>query len=94
MLFLVRFVLAGDIYMVMCRGEAPPDGTFPCFDMLGSWIYKVVSLPVRVHLPDTIGNETHQTSQCASRHQQSSGNAGRPRRGLRLCAEQLTTVHD
>ncbi|GBM03535.1 hypothetical protein AVEN_95425-1 [Araneus ventricosus] len=26
--------------------------------MLGSWIHEVVSIPVHVHPPDTIGNET------------------------------------
>ncbi|GBM27614.1 hypothetical protein AVEN_27280-1 [Araneus ventricosus] len=62
--------------------------------MLGSWIHEVVSIPVHVHPPDTIGNETRQTRKLFSSHQQFNGGVGGPRRGVKLCAVQSTTVHE
>ncbi|GBN40611.1 hypothetical protein AVEN_220298-1 [Araneus ventricosus] len=61
--------------------------------MLGPWIHEVVSIPVHVHPPDTIGNETRQTRKLVSSHQQFNGGVGGPRRGVKLCAVQSTTVH-
>ncbi|GBO18386.1 hypothetical protein AVEN_265414-1 [Araneus ventricosus] len=62
--------------------------------MLGPWIHEVVSIPVHVHRPDTIGNKTPQTRQLVSSHQQFNGGVGGPRRGVKLCAVQSTTVHE
>ncbi|GBN06145.1 hypothetical protein AVEN_19601-1 [Araneus ventricosus] len=59
--------------------------------MLGPRIHEVVFIPVQVHPPDTIGNETRQTRQRVSSHQQSNGGL---RRGVKLCALQSTTVHE
>ncbi|GBN06339.1 hypothetical protein AVEN_61851-1 [Araneus ventricosus] len=63
-------------------------------DMLGPWIHEVVSIPVHIHPPDTIGNETRQTRQRVSSHQQSNGSVVGPRRGVKLCGMQLATVHE
>ncbi|GBO10354.1 hypothetical protein AVEN_75202-1 [Araneus ventricosus] len=63
-------------------------------DMLGLWIHEVASIPVHVHPPDTIGNETCQTRQLVSSHQQFNGGVGGPRRGVKLYAVQSTTVHE
>ncbi|GBN08537.1 hypothetical protein AVEN_142792-1 [Araneus ventricosus] len=41
--------------------------------MLGPWIHEVVSIPVHVYPPDTIGNETRLTRQLVSSHQQFNG---------------------
>ncbi|GBO29947.1 hypothetical protein AVEN_27051-1 [Araneus ventricosus] len=62
-------------------------------DNQGLWINDVVSILVHVHPSDTIGNETRQTRQRVSNHQQSNGSAVGPRRGVKLCAVQSTTVH-
>ncbi|GBN93071.1 hypothetical protein AVEN_94015-1 [Araneus ventricosus] len=62
-------------------------------DKQGLWITDVVSILVHVHSSDTIGNETRQTRQCVSSHQQSNGIIG-PRRGVKLCAVQSATVHE
>ncbi|GBM12899.1 hypothetical protein AVEN_114973-1 [Araneus ventricosus] len=61
--------------------------------MLGPWIHEVVSIPVHVHPPDTIGNETLQTRQLVSSHQQFNGGVGGPRRSVKLCAVQSTTTN-
>ncbi|GBN28679.1 hypothetical protein AVEN_268550-1 [Araneus ventricosus] len=50
------------------------------------WINDVVSILVHVHPSDTIGNETRQTRQRVSSHQQSNGSVVGPRRGVKLCA--------
>ncbi|GBM98241.1 hypothetical protein AVEN_116367-1 [Araneus ventricosus] len=62
--------------------------------MLGPWIHEVVSTTVHVHPPDTIGNETRQTRQLVSSHQQFNAGVGGPRRGITLCAVQSTAVHE
>ncbi|GBN83485.1 hypothetical protein AVEN_222795-1 [Araneus ventricosus] len=62
--------------------------------MLGPWIQEVVSIPVPVHPPDTIGNKTRQTRQLVSSHQQLNGGVVGPRRGVKLCAVQSTTVYE
>ncbi|GBM59116.1 hypothetical protein AVEN_255656-1 [Araneus ventricosus] len=82
-------------YQVNCKRSIPPQKfyqikQFPV-DMLGPWIHEVVSIPVHVHPPDTIGNETRQIRQLVSSHQQFNGG---PRRGVKLCAVQSTTVHE
>ncbi|GBN26157.1 hypothetical protein AVEN_253070-1 [Araneus ventricosus] len=61
--------------------------------MLGPWILEVVSIPVHVHPADTIQNETRQTRQLVSSHQNLNGGVGGPRRGVKLCAVQSTKVH-
>ncbi|GBN64456.1 hypothetical protein AVEN_178292-1 [Araneus ventricosus] len=63
-------------------------------DKQGLWINDVVSILVRVHPSDTIGNETRQTRQRVSSHQQSNGSVVRPRRGVKLCGVQSATVHE
>ncbi|GFU23441.1 hypothetical protein TNCV_4447491 [Trichonephila clavipes] len=45
------------------------------------------ALPARVHQLDSIGNETRQTRQRVSSHQQSNG-VLEPRRGVNLCVVQ------
>ncbi|GBL81929.1 hypothetical protein AVEN_50518-1 [Araneus ventricosus] len=56
------------------------------------WINDVVSILVSVHLSDTIGNETCQTRQRVSSHQQSNGSVVGPRREVKLSAVQSATV--
>ncbi|GBN84543.1 hypothetical protein AVEN_142844-1 [Araneus ventricosus] len=63
-------------------------------DRQGLWINDVVSIFVHVHPSETIGNETRQTRQHFSCHQQSNGSVVGPRRGVKICAEQSTTVHE
>ncbi|GBL82350.1 hypothetical protein AVEN_127460-1 [Araneus ventricosus] len=63
-------------------------------DKQGLWINDVVSILVHVHPSDTIGNETRQTRQRVSSHQQSNGSVVGPRQGVKLCAVQLATVHE
>ncbi|GBM08549.1 hypothetical protein AVEN_69767-1 [Araneus ventricosus] len=63
-------------------------------DKQGLWINDVVSILVHVHPSDTIGNETHQTRQCVSNHQQSNGSVVRPKRGVKHCTVQAATVHE
>ncbi|GBM06849.1 hypothetical protein AVEN_173602-1 [Araneus ventricosus] len=62
-------------------------------DKQGLWINDVVSILVHVHLSDTIENETRQTRQRVSRHQQPNGSVVEPRRGVKPYAVQSTTVH-
>ncbi|GBM68858.1 hypothetical protein AVEN_261831-1 [Araneus ventricosus] len=62
-------------------------------DKHGLWINDV-SILVHVHPSDTIGNETRQTRQLVSCHQQSNGSVVVPRRGVKLCAVQSATVHE
>ncbi|GBM06883.1 hypothetical protein AVEN_147826-1 [Araneus ventricosus] len=85
-------------YQANCKRSIPPQRLYQIkqfpIDMLGPWIHEVVSIPVHVHPPDTIGNETRQTRQLVSSHQQFNGGVGGPRRGVKLCAVQSTTVHD
>ncbi|GBN59396.1 hypothetical protein AVEN_202009-1 [Araneus ventricosus] len=66
----------------------------PLLTCRGPWIHEVVSISVHVHLPETIGNETRQTRQHVSSHQQTNGGVGEPRRDIKLCAVQSTTVHE
>ncbi|GBM58080.1 hypothetical protein AVEN_10381-1 [Araneus ventricosus] len=63
-------------------------------DKQGLWINDVVSILVHVHPSDTIGNETRQTRQRVSSHQQSKGSVVGPKRGVKLCAVQSATVHE
>ncbi|GFT10006.1 uncharacterized protein TNCV_1114621 [Trichonephila clavipes] len=63
-------------------------------DMSGSWIHEVVSIPVHVHQLYSIGNETRQTRQHVSRHQQFNVGVDGPRRGLRLCVVLSTRIHE
>ncbi|GBM29922.1 hypothetical protein AVEN_111230-1 [Araneus ventricosus] len=63
-------------------------------DKRGLWINDVVSILVHVHPSDKIGNETRQTRQRVSRHQQSNGSVVGPRRGVKLWAVQSTTIHE
>ncbi|GBM64556.1 hypothetical protein AVEN_14874-1 [Araneus ventricosus] len=63
-------------------------------DGLSNMDYCVVSILVHVHPSDTIGNETRQTRQRVSNHEQSNGSVVGPRRGVKLCAVQSTTVHE
>ncbi|GBN46908.1 hypothetical protein AVEN_57578-1 [Araneus ventricosus] len=48
---------------------------------------------IHVHPFDTIGNETRQTRQRVSSHQQFNGSIVGPRRGVKLYAVQSTSVH-
>ncbi|GFX52138.1 uncharacterized protein TNCV_547971 [Trichonephila clavipes] len=54
------------------------------------WIHEVVSIPVHVHQLDSIRNETRQTRQRVSSHQQSNVGIDGPRRGIKLCVMQST----
>ncbi|GBN82940.1 hypothetical protein AVEN_185631-1 [Araneus ventricosus] len=63
-------------------------------DKQGLWINDVVSILVHVHPSDTIGNETRQTRQRVSSHQQSNSSVVGSRRGVKLCAVQSTTIHE
>ncbi|GBM98153.1 hypothetical protein AVEN_167424-1 [Araneus ventricosus] len=63
-------------------------------DKQGLWINDVFSTLVYVHPSNTIGNETGQTRQRVSSHQQSNGSDLAPRRGVKLCAVQSATVHE
>ncbi|GBM08996.1 hypothetical protein AVEN_229035-1 [Araneus ventricosus] len=85
-------------YQANCKRSIPPQRLYQikqfAVDMLGPWIHEVVSIPVHDHIPDTIGNETRQTRQLVSSHQQFNGGVGGPRRGVKLCAVQSTTVHE
>ncbi|GFX60578.1 hypothetical protein TNCV_3061511 [Trichonephila clavipes] len=47
--------------------------------MQGPWIHEIVSIPVHVHQLDSIGNETRQTRQHVSSHQQSYVSVDGPR---------------
>ncbi|GBL86076.1 hypothetical protein AVEN_89121-1 [Araneus ventricosus] len=58
----------------------------------GLWINDV-SILAHVHPSDTIGNETRQTRQCVSSHQQFNSSVVGPRRGVKLCVVQSATVH-
>ncbi|GBN09600.1 hypothetical protein AVEN_40906-1 [Araneus ventricosus] len=58
------------------------------------WIVGVVSILVHVHPSDTIGNKTRQTRQRVSNHEQSNGSVVGPRRGVKYCTVQSTTVHE
>ncbi|GFU86414.1 uncharacterized protein TNCV_1417661 [Trichonephila clavipes] len=60
----------------------------------GPWIHEVVPIPVHVHQLDSIGNDTRQTRQRVSSHQQSKVGVDGPRRGVRLCVVQSTRVHE
>ncbi|GBN55137.1 hypothetical protein AVEN_14098-1 [Araneus ventricosus] len=58
------------------------------------WINDVVSILVHLHPSDTIGNETRQTRQRVSSHQQSNGSVVGPRRRVKLYDVQSATVHE
>ncbi|GBM31785.1 hypothetical protein AVEN_56893-1 [Araneus ventricosus] len=60
-------------------------------DKQGLWINDVVSILVHVHPSNAIRNETRQTRQRISNHQQSNGSIIGRRRGVTLCAGQSTT---
>ncbi|GBN03277.1 hypothetical protein AVEN_142221-1 [Araneus ventricosus] len=49
-------------------------------DKQGLWIIDVASILAHVHPSDTIGNQTRQTRQRVSSHQQSNGSVVGPRR--------------
>ncbi|GBN05821.1 hypothetical protein AVEN_246794-1 [Araneus ventricosus] len=53
-----------------------------------------INVLVHMHPSETIGNETRQTRQRVSSHQQSNGSAVRPSRGVKLCAVESTTVRE
>ncbi|GBM91327.1 hypothetical protein AVEN_188616-1 [Araneus ventricosus] len=57
-------------------------------------INDAVSIVVHVHLSYAVGNETRQTRQRVSSHEQFNGSVVGPRRGVKLCAVQSTTVHE
>ncbi|GBO42820.1 hypothetical protein AVEN_5414-1, partial [Araneus ventricosus] len=57
-------------------------------------INDVVSILAHVHPSDTIRNETRQTRQRVSVHQQSNGGGVGHRRGVKLYAVQSATVHE
>ena len=57
-------------------------------DMQDPWTHEVVSMPVHVQPLDTIGNETRQTRQHISSHQQSNVGVDGPRRDVQLCIVQ------
>ncbi|GBL98392.1 hypothetical protein AVEN_187730-1 [Araneus ventricosus] len=63
-------------------------------DKEGLRINGIVSILVHVQPSDTIGNETRQTRQRVCNHQQSNGSAVGPRRGVKHCTVQSTTVHE
>ncbi|GBO34316.1 hypothetical protein AVEN_101547-1 [Araneus ventricosus] len=63
-------------------------------DKQGLWINDVVYILVHVYPSDTTGNETRQTRQRVSSRHQSNGSVVGPRRGVKLCAVQSTTVHE
>ncbi|GBO12770.1 hypothetical protein AVEN_44662-1 [Araneus ventricosus] len=63
-------------------------------DKQGLWINDVISILVHVDPSVTIGNETRQTRQRVSCHQQSNGSVVGPRRGVKHCAVQSGTVHE
>ncbi|GBN47999.1 hypothetical protein AVEN_169807-1 [Araneus ventricosus] len=58
------------------------------------WVIDVVSVLVHVHPSDTIGNETRQTRQRVSNHQQPNGSVVGPRRVVKHCTVQSTTVNE
>ncbi|GBM80617.1 hypothetical protein AVEN_178715-1 [Araneus ventricosus] len=59
-------------------------------DEQGLRINDVVSILVHAQLSNTIGNETRQTRQRVSSHQQFNGSIVGPRRGVKLCAVHST----
>ncbi|GBN40736.1 hypothetical protein AVEN_6554-1 [Araneus ventricosus] len=61
-------------------------------DKQGLWINGVVSILVHVHPSDTTGNETRQTRQRVSSHQQFNVSVVGPRRGVKLCDVQSATA--
>ncbi|GFX91980.1 uncharacterized protein TNCV_5004441 [Trichonephila clavipes] len=60
--------------------------------LLTSRIHEVVFIPVHVHQPNSIGNETRQTRQRVCSHQQSNVSVDGPRRGVKPCVVQSTRV--
>ncbi|GBL89012.1 hypothetical protein AVEN_255168-1 [Araneus ventricosus] len=88
---------SGVLYHANCTRPIPSQRLhqieqFPV-DKQGLWINDVVSILVHVHPSDTIGNETPQTRQCVSSHQEFNGSVVGPRRGVKLCAVQSVTIH-
>ncbi|GBM07192.1 hypothetical protein AVEN_15433-1 [Araneus ventricosus] len=63
-------------------------------DKQGLWINDLVPILVHVHPSDTIGNESRQTRQRVSSHQQSNGSVVGPRKKVKLCSVQSATVHE
>ncbi|GFU80362.1 uncharacterized protein TNCV_3521361 [Trichonephila clavipes] len=63
-------------------------------DMWGPWIHEVVSIRVHVHQFDSIGNETRQTRQRLSSHQQSNVSVDGPSKGVKLYFVQSTRVYE
>ncbi|GFV32304.1 uncharacterized protein TNCV_1675901 [Trichonephila clavipes] len=59
----------------------------------GPWTHEIDSIAVHVHQLESIGNETRQTRQHVSSHQQSNAGVDGPRRGIRLYVVQSTRVH-
>ncbi|GFY27480.1 uncharacterized protein TNCV_2071001 [Trichonephila clavipes] len=72
----------------------PPPASAALLICRSPWIYEVVSITVHVHQLDSIGNETRQTRQCVSSHQQSNIGIDGPRRGVTLCVLHSTKVHE
>ncbi|GBL88983.1 hypothetical protein AVEN_255146-1 [Araneus ventricosus] len=62
--------------------------------MLAKRVNGLMTSSPHMHPSDTIGNETRHTRQRVSSHQQSNGSVVGPRRGVKLCAVQSTTVHE
>ncbi|GBN32324.1 hypothetical protein AVEN_183155-1 [Araneus ventricosus] len=92
--------VSGVLYHANCTHTIPSQRLHQIDPLLTNRIYglmvvdDVVSILVHVHPSDTIGNETRQTRQRVSSHQQSNGSVVGPRRGVRLCAVQSATVHE
>ncbi|GBM66885.1 hypothetical protein AVEN_263945-1 [Araneus ventricosus] len=90
--------ISGVTYSTNCIRPIPSQRLYQIeqspVDKQGLWINDVVSILVHVHLSDTIGNETRQTRQHVSNHQQSNGSVVGPRRGVKHCTVQSTTVHE
>ncbi|GFT90074.1 uncharacterized protein TNCV_3102491 [Trichonephila clavipes] len=57
-------------------------------------IKEVASIPLHVSQLDSIGNETRQTRQRVSSHQQSHVGVDGPRRGAKSCIMQSTRIHN
>ncbi|GBL96714.1 hypothetical protein AVEN_111850-1 [Araneus ventricosus] len=89
--------VSGVPYHANCTRPIPPQRLHQIeqspVDKQGLSIKDVISILVHVYPSDTIGNETRQTRQRVSSHQQFNGSIVGPRRGVKLCAVQSTSVH-
>ena len=64
----------------------------PVWTVQDPWIHEVISLPVHIHLLNTIGNKARQIRKNVSCHQQSNVSVDGPRRGIKHCVVQLARV--